>query len=369
MRYYLFSIAILVSWLKRVGSKPCIPISGKLGIIIGQDYQSILNYTSHFRSEHKNPFGLMGYTTLSGNDGELTGLIDPIDYGSGIEWVDGLRREFPRSSMNLGLYLVDQLDSVIEGRLDSSLDRFVEYIKQNSSCTDFYVRVGYEFDNPSNHYSPHLYIKAFQYIVQRFRAATVRNVLFVWHSMGEATKEDDFAAWFPGTNYVDICGVSIFQQPYRSLARDGYKMPTLESFAKYCQNYKIPLMIAESTPFGGMVTREQERKNASVVNRAGFRGNTWDYWFRPVISFIHSYDVRIWSYINCNWDTLPMWQLNHAPGIYWGDSRIERKYNFLFFIVLFKNRGFNRVKRDYQFVVGKCITFKLFITLLRCGLL
>jgi hypothetical protein len=35
------------------------------------------------------------------------------------------------------------------------------------------------------------------------------------------------------------------------------------------------------------------------------------------------HDVRIWSYINCNWDAQPMWQLKHANGVSWGDSRIE----------------------------------------------
>lgn len=31
----------------------------------------------------------------------------------------------------------------------------------------------------------------------------------------------------------------------------------------------------------------------------------------------------MWCYINCNWDSFPMWQRNHAPGVYWGDTRIE----------------------------------------------
>jgi hypothetical protein len=44
-----------------------------------------------------------------------------------------------------------------------------------------------------------------------------------------------------------------------------------------------------------------------------------------VLAYINRHDVRIWCYINCNWDAQPMWQLNHAPGVYWGDTRIEGK--------------------------------------------
>jgi hypothetical protein len=33
--------------------------------------------------------------------------------------------------------------------------------------------------------------------------------------------------------------------------------------------------------------------------------------------------VRIWSYINCNWDGQPMWAIKHARGVAWGDSRVE----------------------------------------------
>jgi hypothetical protein len=100
-------------------------------------------------------------------------------------------------------------------------------------------------------------------------------------------------------------------------------------------------------------------------------GGAWQ-WFGPVLSFINRHDVRLWSYINCDWDAFPMWQVithimscpshvqpavgpssweaphnaptprltplphralspslctlkqeQHAPGVAWGDSRVE----------------------------------------------
>jgi len=37
-------------------------------------------------------------------------------------------------------------------------------------------------------------------------------------------------------------------------------------------------------------------------------GGAWQ-WFGPVLSFINRHDVRLWSYINCDWDAFPMWQV------------------------------------------------------------
>ena len=73
------------------------------------------------------------------------------------------------------------------------------------------------------------------------------------------------------------------------------------STASWCKHRSIPVMIAESAPFGGIVT------GVSDVNKAGYKGNTWLKWFTTVIHFIERFDVRLWSYINCDWDALPMY--------------------------------------------------------------
>jgi len=48
-------------------------------------------------------------------------------------------------------------------------------------------------------------------------------------------------------------------------------------------------------------------------------------WFVPVLDFIEKYDVKMWSYINCDWDSFPMWisNNNHAPNVFWGDTRLQ----------------------------------------------
>lgn len=79
-------------------------------------------------------------------------------------------------------------------------------------------------------------------------------------------------------------------------------------------------MIAESTPFGGIL---DEPTPPDAVNEAGFSGSTWNSWFIPILEFIEKNDIKMWNYINCDWNSQPMWQKERAMNIHWGDTRIE----------------------------------------------
>ena len=68
-------------------------------------------------------------------------------------------------------------------------------------------------------------------------------------------------------------------------------------------------MIAESAPFGGIVDVEA---GDNTHNEAGYIGSTWNRWFEPVLSFIERYEVKMWCYINCDWDALPMFRLKSS---------------------------------------------------------
>ena len=58
-------------------------------------------------------------------------------------------------------------------------------------------------------------------------------------------------------------------------------------------------MIAESTPFGGIT---------GTANKSGHIPDYWIKWFAKVIDLIDRFDIGFWSYINCNWDALKMWE-------------------------------------------------------------
>ena len=62
-----------------VRTHPCIPGKGKTGLVIGQDYYSITNYTQVFHQKGGTPAcAFMSYTALD----PPTGLRVAINYGS-----------------------------------------------------------------------------------------------------------------------------------------------------------------------------------------------------------------------------------------------------------------------------------------------
>mmetsp|Transcript_31213 Transcript_31213/g.52193 ORF Transcript_31213/g.52193 Transcript_31213/m.52193 type:complete len:421 (-) Transcript_31213:166-1428(-) len=315
----LFVSVLIVCRGKNV---PCKPITGYTGLIIGQDFDSIKDYTDVVQDNEK-PFGLMAYTALHNEHGDLPGIVKSIDYGSGIEWVTGLTERYPGSSIQLGIWMVDQCDDISDGKYDKQIDQLATYVNA-SSTSDFYIRIGYEFDSPYNQYPTKSYITAFQRIVFRFRELKVINAAFVWHAWGFQSRNGLRPIdWFPGATFVDWCGVSLFQQPYDCQSPDTCRMRFPSDFASFCKRNNLPLMIAESTPYGGIIDEVTAANDPHAKNEAGYSGSTWSRWFTAVLAFIEKNDVRIWCYINCDWDSQPMWKLNHAPNEKWGDTRIE----------------------------------------------
>jgi hypothetical protein len=136
--------------------------------------------------------------------------------------------------------------------------------------------------------------------------------------------------FYPGNEYVDWIGVSVFQQVYHrnkpkqstsSLATSslpsfssspadiwsgGSYYGTLVPVLQFAEAHDKPVMIAESTPFGWRASYTNENQ---VMER----------WFEPVLSMIHEYShiIGMWSYIDCNWESQPMW---HNVGF--GDTRV-----------------------------------------------
>lgn len=44
----------------------------------------------------------------------------------------------------------------------------------------------------------------------------------------------------------------------------------------FCRDKHLPLMIAESSPFGGIIDEKLARANPELVNDAGYKGSTWN---------------------------------------------------------------------------------------------
>jgi pimeloyl-ACP methyl ester carboxylesterase len=184
-----------------------------------------------------------------------------------------------------------------------------------------------EFDNPSFGYSdePESFALAFRSMVDacevHFKKCR-QKVAFVWHSWG-APKVVELARFYPGDQYVDWVGISLFQQLYpwaRNTEEGEFSGGTMEQVTEvleFATARDKPIMIAESTPFFGMDLAEQDPSILQQYNLTVHDVDIWDLWFQPTLDLIEQYDIGMWSYINCDWNSQPMWQ-----GIGFGDTRL-----------------------------------------------
>jgi hypothetical protein len=132
----------------------------------------------------------------------------------------------------------------------------------------------------------------------------------------------ELARFYPGDQYVDWVGVSLFQQLYPWAHNtdegefSGGTMEQVTDVLEFATARDKPIMIAESTPFFGMDLAEEDPSILQQYNLTE-HVDIWDLWFQPTLDLIEQYDIGMWSYINCDWNSQPMWR-----GIGFGDTRL-----------------------------------------------
>jgi len=260
--------------------------------VVGQDIQSINDFMAALKLSAKEvyPEGFMVYTAIN----DIRGLSEPVDQGAGINYADQLLQKYPQVRViQIGLFMRYMLNEIVHGSFDNNIDQLGQWIKR--SAKQVYLRIGYEFDNPDNGYDPGQYVQAYRYIVDRLRSKDVGNVYFVWHSI--AWRDKDWPTyeplkWYPGDEYVDWIGISFFD-----IKRDEER----KTIAEIARSKNKPLMIAESSPFN-QYTIEGKLK-----------------WIKTLFQYIQGNQVRFLSYINVNWDGLPLFADQK-----WGDARLQK---------------------------------------------
>lgn len=260
-----------------------LPPEGKVLLIVGQDVDNIQSYLDAVKTV---PGGFAVYTSAE----EAEGLLSKADNGGGVQHAQALVDRYPNTAIQLALYMVDSAEKIYSGDLDSNIDRIGAWIK--STNRPVFFRIGYEFDFPDNAYDPSQYIRAYRYIVDRFRKNGVTNVAYVWHSYASTVKRPH-EDWYPGDDYVDWFAISYFDQP----------QTTMNVMADLAEKHGKPLMIAESSPWHLPI---------NVDDRA------WKQWFVPMLKFVQDRHVRAISYINCDWDKISLFQ-----SMNWGDTRVQ----------------------------------------------
>jgi Putative NADPH-quinone reductase (modulator of drug activity B) len=257
-----------------------VPETGKTLVFAGQNNASSDDFVKIMQ---KTPAGFMFYISLK----DLNGLTENDDFGSGETSGKHLAQKYPGAALQIGLYLVNELDLVLSGSLDANIEKLAKWIK--NSKAPVFLRIGYEFDFPENGYKPEQYAEAFRYIVKKMDGFNVKNVAYVWHSYA-SLNPTGIEAWYPGDDYVDWCAISYFTNPQW--------IPMV----KFAQRHSKPLMIAECAPMLG--------NDLKIENKAN--------WYNKLFKFIAMQDIKALCYINNDWDKLPMF-----ASYQWGDSRIN----------------------------------------------
>lgn len=255
-------------------------------MILGQDLDAIEDYD---RVSKVKPYGYATYTSLK----DLGGLDHFSDVGGGGMFALRMHNEHPLAAVQLGLYVVDDLKLINQGARDSNIDRLAAFV--SSIRVPVFIRFGYEFDYPENHYDPRDFREAFKHFVRKMRSDRCGNAAFVWHSYADI-RSSPLEEWYPGDEFVDWVAISYF------ITGSAER----EEVANFAKRHGKALMIAESAPW--------EIPPAE----------SWERWFEPLLRFIDKHDVAAWCYINCNWDKIPIF---HNKG--WGDTRLSASKKLL----------------------------------------
>lgn len=258
---------------------------------------------------NKVPAGFMIYTSLQ----NLEALDEDVEYGTGKMSGSFILKNYKKAALQIGLFLVGSLDSVIDGSLDDNIKKLGEWITKAN--IPVFLRIGYEFDLPENNYDPELYKQAFRHIVEKLDEQKVKNVAYVWHSRTVYTPKG-IDIYYPGDEYVDWCAISYFANPQW--------FPMLQ-FAKA---HNKPLMIAECSPTLGTDASEADKIK----------------WYRILFKFIQNKDIKALCYINGNWDEQPMFE-QYA----WGNGKLNISENIKkFWLENINNERFINLDKLYK---------------------
>ncbi|MGC6431610.1 MAG: glycoside hydrolase family 26 protein [Jejuia sp.] len=271
-----------------------VPPANKTLLIMGQTEERIKEYNKNFRKQ-PNPSGWSAYCAVT----EFNGIKKKHTNITGSSQNHQmLVNKFPNAVLHSAMWMVGSITKNTSGGVyDHVIKRYADWVK--SLERPVYLRIGYEFDGPHNYMEPKDYVKAYRHIVDMMRAEGVTNVAYVWHSYASTPYKNYVVSdWYPGDDYVDWVGISIFGHAYAKAGISAEGIAVLD-FAKA---HKKPTMVSEANPIHGI-----EENDPKV----------WDNWFVNFFSMVNNKNIRAICFINEDWTSL------NIPGISdWKDSRL-----------------------------------------------
>ena len=273
-----------------------VPPAGKTLLIMGQTVERINEYTEHFQ-DRPQPGGWAAYWGIP----QFKGITESHKNDTGSSQNHQMLVDnFPNSVVQSAMWMVGTWNVAKfagDGEYDKVIKKYSAWAK--SVKRPIYLRIGYEFDGPHNQLPPDEYVKAYRRIVDLMRKRGVGNVAFVWHSYASKPYNNyKLSSWYPGDDYVDWVGISVFGHAYNGLDFGPY----CDDVLQFAKQHKKPVMIAESNPIHGVDPTNPE---------------VWDKWFVNYFSFIYRNNIKALSFINEDW---PSTKISGIPE--WKDGRI-----------------------------------------------
>ena len=272
------------------------PPKGKTLLIMGQSVEAINEYLDNFPYEPM-PGGWAAYwavTEISGVTEAHTNVVGNTHHHQML--VD----RFPNAVVHSAMWMVGTWDiakNTANGKYNDIIRQYSKWAK--STNRPIYLRIGYEFDGPHNALEPTEYVKAYRHIVDLMRSEGVTNIAFVWHSYASPPyKKYPITEWYPGDDYVDWVGISIFGHAYGGpdMGSDADKV------LEFARDHKKPVMIAETNPVAGIEAEGTE---------------VWDKWFVNLFSFVYEKNIKAVSFINEDWNRVAIEGIED-----WDDARL-----------------------------------------------
>ena len=276
-----------------------VPPAGKTLLIMGQDIKTISEYMDNF-SDRPMPGGWTAYWGITSMNGVDRMNAEDIGKQYGYQNHQTLVDRFPDTVLQSGLWMAgmwDVLENAGNGKYNPVIRQFSAWAK--TIDRPLYLRIGYEFDGDDNQMEPVDYVKAYRRIVDIIRAEGADNVAFVWHSYAAPTyKGYPLSDWYPGEDYVDWVGISLFGHMYSAdLSKEA------NDVFNFAKQHKKPVMVAEASPINGI-----DKDNIDA----------WNTWFVNLLSLTYRKNVKAISYINADWNTYPGF-----TSLKWKDARLQ----------------------------------------------
>lgn len=293
------------------------PKDGEVLLFVGQELEAVgglEEYNDGYLDHFDKPAGWTTYTNI--NPGEesfgriqegLDGLYETHDWGDN-DYNATLQLEdddYENMALAIGLQFVNHEEKVADGTHDAYIDQLGDFLLSLGKRPVF-LRIAYEFDgDPWNHYDRKSTIAAYRRMVDMLRAKGVANTAYVWQSTGFMAPDlDHLEKWYPGDDYVDWLGFSFF---------NGWKKQKMIEFAR---KKGKPVFIAEATPTSSDLIADPEG-NQGITKEIQLSDPeqaemAWNEWFVPFFKTIDDNPdvVKAVHYINCHWDSHPMWVEN-----------------------------------------------------------